>query len=94
MVREHVQDHLKTVVRFARPVVECGDRVLFLSLGGKNRSVALAIAFLMKSEGYNLMDATEEVMFARRERVLSNQTFVEQLALYAMKRGACGCGCF
>ena len=57
-------------------------KVLVHCMQGKNRSVAVAVAFMVKHCGFSLQDAVV-VCAMKRENVLANKGFIRQLVTFS-----------
>lgn len=73
---------------FVQVLKDDDSKVLFHSVLGKNRSVALLVAYLVDQLGLDLLRAMKKVM-DKRPRVLDNIYFVKQLVKFSAIRGRC-----
>ena len=78
--------HLEAGMRFLHEVRAADGLALVHCFAGVNRSAALAIAFIVLSEGEPL-DKVATRCFALRPWILTNATFREELCELAEKRG-------
>eukprot|EP00756_Hemistasia_phaeocysticola_P045683 Hpha_TRINITY_DN19430_c0_g1::TRINITY_DN19430_c0_g1_i1::g.45717::m.45717/K04459/DUSP, MKP; dual specificity MAP kinase phosphatase len=70
---------LLSVLDYYREAVKCGGRVLIHCHAGLNRSVTLCVALLMVEHGMELGEAVTLCSKVRRDTVLMNESFRQEL---------------
>ncbi len=82
----NIISHLDDVTSFIQSAKDEGGKVLIYCVKGRNRSAALAVAFLMIHQSQPLLEAVKTVAEARRGTILTNPGFRRQLIHLAAER--------
>lgn len=93
-IKDNSEENLLAAFERARPFLEQAASarapILIHCAFGINRSAAMSVLWLMRHYKYSLLRAFEHVMRLRKDAIVLNITFRQQLALYAARHGCIG----